>query len=698
MLSVKKIWMVIKMNIFVKERANEILKAAYGLDAKFREGQLESIVSVVEKKKTLVIQKTGWGKSVVYFVATKILRENGSGPTIIISPLLALMKNQIESARKIGLEVATINSDNQEDWEYIYSNINNFDALIISPERFSNDQFMSYLEDVQNVQLFVVDEAHSISDWGHDFRPDYQRIVNLLDKFPSNMAILGTTATANDRVILDIKKQLGEDLSIIRGNLIRNNIAIQINPKQTREERVAWITHILTQNEKFSQGQGIIYCLTKRDCDNIAEFLAGKGISVASYHSSLDPEESQQRLSNFDKGKIRVLVSTMKLGMGYDKSDIRFVIHFQLPQNLIAYYQQIGRAGRDGLNAYAVLLYGNEDEEIINHFIESAQVNPELLSRIIKMTEPGIKFNEILANLNVSHNKLKQALKYLVVHKFIYKDGSIYRKNIGMVFNNSEEKLKQQSINSSKWKELERLKEYLTTQNCYMSFLAKELDAPDYTKECGICANCIGQNIEVTPTTAGVLNEVTHFLKEKHGKILPRKKWANNANIIKSEQMNEGWVLSEDYYFEIGRLVHQGKYIDNNFSNELIGMTCEYISDKIQSNNIDLVVPVPSLRRPNLVPDFSRKIAEELNISFAEAVIKINCSNEQKGLSNSFQRQENIEQSISIDKTMISGKRILLVDDMVDSRWSFTVIAAFLLREGALAVYPYALVKTGSGD
>lgn len=698
MLSVKKIWMVIKMNIFVKERANEILKAAYGLDAKFREGQLESIVSVVEKKKTLVIQKTGWGKSVVYFVATKILRENGSGPTIIISPLLALMKNQIESARKIGLEVATINSDNQEDWEYIYSNINNFDALIISPERFSNDQFMSYLEDVQNVQLFVVDEAHSISDWGHDFRPDYQRIVSLLDKFPSNMAILGTTATANDRVILDIKKQLGEDLSIIRGNLIRNNIAIQINPKQTREERVAWITHILTQNEKFSQGQGIIYCLTKRDCDNIAEFLAGKGISVASYHSSLDPEESQQRLSNFDKGKIRVLVSTMKLGMGYDKSDIRFVIHFQLPQNLIAYYQQIGRAGRDGLNAYAVLLHGNEDEEIINHFIESAQVNPELLSRIIKMTEPGIKFNEILANLNVSHNKLKQALKYLVVHKFIYKDGSIYRKNIGMVFNNSEEKLKQQSINSSKWKELERLKEYLTTQNCYMSFLAKELDAPDYTKECGICANCIGQNIEVTPTTAGVLNEVTHFLKEKHGKILPRKKWANNANIIKSEQMNEGWVLSEDYYSEIGRLVHQGKYIDNNFSNELIGMTCEYISDKIQSNNIDLVVPVPSLRRPNLVPDFSRKIAEELNISFAEAVIKINCSNEQKGLSNSFQRQENIEQSISIDKTMISGKRILLVDDMVDSRWSFTVIAAFLLREGALAVYPYALVKTGSGD
>ncbi|HHA4398804.1 TPA: DEAD/DEAH box helicase, partial [Enterococcus faecium] len=192
------------MNIFVKERANEILKAAYGLDAEFREDQLESIVSVVEKKKTLVIQKTGWGKSVVYFVATKILRENGSGPTIIISPLLALMKNQIESARKIGLEVATINSDNPENWEYIYSHINNFDALIISPERFSNDQFMSHLEEVQNVQLFVVDEAHSISDWGHDFRPDYQRIVSLLDKFPSNMAILGTTATANDRVILDI--------------------------------------------------------------------------------------------------------------------------------------------------------------------------------------------------------------------------------------------------------------------------------------------------------------------------------------------------------------------------------------------------------------------------------------------------------------------------------------------------------------
>lgn len=262
----------------IAEQAISILKQAYGADAEFREGQLEAIIAVVEKRKTLVVQKTGWGKSVVYFIASKILRQNGAGPTIIVSPLLALMKNQIDSAAKLGIKAATINSDNRDDWEELYENLESLDAIIISPERLSNEGFMERLEAVQNIQLFVVDEAHSISDWGHDFRPDYQRIVQLLDNFSENIAILGTTATANNRVIADIKRQLGEDLVVVRGDLIRENLAIQINPPQNREGRLAWLGQNLYFDERLKDGQGIIYCLTQRDCESVAEFLRGMTI------------------------------------------------------------------------------------------------------------------------------------------------------------------------------------------------------------------------------------------------------------------------------------------------------------------------------------------------------------------------------------------------------------------------------------
>lgn len=689
------------MSKSIETQAIALLKQAYGHDAEFRDGQLEAIISVVQKEKTLVVQKTGWGKSIVYFIATKILRQNGAGPTIIVSPLLALMKNQIDSALVLNINAVTINSDNKDDWEYIYDNLNSYDALIISPERLSNEKFIEHLSNIRDIQLFVVDEAHSISDWGHDFRPDYQRIVKLLENFPDNIAILGTTATANNRVIADIKKQLGDDLVVVRGDLIREKLAIQVNPNQSREERLAWLAQSLSLDEKLKEGQGIIYCLTQRDCETVANFLQKQMISAEAYHSGLGKDENgnniaQLRMDDFDNGKIRILVATIKLGMGYDKSDIRFVIHYQLPQNLISYYQQIGRAGRDGELAYAILLHGNEDEEILDYFIENAQASPELLNDIMNLTLTGAKLNQLMTNLNVRQTKLKEALKYLLVHEYIYKDHSTYRRNVASTFDSANESVKQKTLNDVKHEELKQLKQYLKITECHMKFVAEELDAPDVQDNCRICANCVDQPLIQTDVLPKKLILATEYLRNKHGKILPRKKWATGGIIKEEIRMKEGWTLSDDYYSEIGQKVKAGKYDYEHFSDKLVEASKEYIEDKVRIAGIDMVLAVPSLRRPTLVPDFASKLSSQLAIPFENAIQKTSMAHEQKKLLNSVQQQENIRQSITIDKDKVFGKTILLVDDMVDSRWSFTVIAAELLSAGANAVYPFALVKTGS--
>lgn len=613
------------------------------------------------------------------------------------------MKNQVDSALVLGINAVTINSDNRNEWDDIYDNLDTYDAIIVSPERLSNEEFIEYLADICDIQLFVVDEAHSISDWGHDFRPDYQRIVKLLGNFPDNIAILGTTATANNRVITDIKKQLGDNLVVVRGDLIRERLAIQINPYQNREERLAWLAQSLYSDEKLKDGQGIIYCLTQRDCETVASFLRERMISAKSYHSGLGKDETgndiaQSRMDDFDKGKIRILVATIKLGMGYDKSDIRFVIHYQLPQNLISYYQQIGRAGRDGKLAYAILLHGSEDEEIINFFIKNAQADPELLDSIIELTTTGAKLSEMMAELNVQQSKLLKALNYLRVHEHIYKDNSIYRRNVNSTFDSVNESLKQKQLNDVRQVELEQLKQYLKITHCSMKFVAEELDAPDVKERCEICTNCVGIQLVSTDVHPQNLKAAKEYLRNRHGRILPRKQWATGGNIHEAMRMKEGWTLSDDYYSELGQKVSAGKYEYEHFSEELVEASSEYLKDKVIVSGIDKVLAVPSLRRPDLVPDFANDLAILLSLPYENAIQKTSIAAEQKTLLNKVQQQENIKQSITIDNDKVFGKTILLVDDMVDSKWSFTVIAAELLNAGANAVYPFALVKTGSGN
>lgn len=693
----------------VARQATAYLHEAYGADATFRAGQLEAIVDAATGKRVLVVQKTGWGKSLVYFMATKILRAQGAGPTLIISPLLALMENQIESAGRLGLNVATINSSNRDDWEEIFSQLGSYDALIISPERLSNEGFMKRLAGVRGIRLFVVDEAHCISDWGHDFRPDYQRVSRFLQSLPEDAAILGTTATANDRVIRDIRAQLGHGLSVVRGDLIREELAIQVNPEQTREERLAWLAQTLGRGGGLAQGQGLIYCLTQRDCEHVAEYLQQHGVSARAYHSGLDAEVSGRALADFEAGDVRVLCCTIKLGMGYDKADIRFVVNFQLPQNLISYYQQIGRAGRDGKRAYAVLLHGPEDEGILRSFIDSAFAEPDLLEKIIELCRDGAPKRAIAAEVNVTAGKLDEALKYLQVHGYLFTERrkntrgnwqTVFCVDEQASFDAQAERERQAELRNTRYDELASFKEFLRTDGCLMKFIADELDAPDAKDHCGICANCVGRPLFPVELDKVLVDEAISFEKNRHGVVKPRKLWPDGSRIAVEEQCGRGWILSDNYYSLLGQLAATGKYRDGRFSDELLLESARYLRSAAAGTGIDAVVAVPSLRHPRLVPDFAERLAHALKVPFMDGVVRKTAEGAaQKTLNSSALQAKNIRDTIEVAKPgRIAGKTVLLVDDMVDSGWTFAVIASELVRAGAKAVYPFALVKTGKGD
>lgn len=348
-----------------RDRAHAVLRAAHGPHAEFRDGQLDAIHAlVVDHSKLLVVQRTGWGKSIVYFIATRLLRDAGGGPTIIVSPLLALMRDQIRAAQLVGVKATTLNSSNTSDWAAIEAELltDGTDVLLVSPERLNNAGFRERLliPLTSNAGLFVIDEAHCISDWGHDFRPDYRRITRILTLLPSGAPVLCTTATANDRVIDDIRAQLGEKLQVSRGTLDRESLALSAYRLNTQAERLAWLAAHIPR----TPGTGIVYCLTVNDTERVAAWLCEKGIDAIAYSGGVDEEQRlavERRLRDND---VKVVCATSALGMGFDKPDLAFVIHYQSPDSPVAYYQQVGRAGRSIEHAEGILFAVAEDQDI----------------------------------------------------------------------------------------------------------------------------------------------------------------------------------------------------------------------------------------------------------------------------------------------------------------------------------------------
>lgn len=681
------------------DRIYEILKESYGENAEFREGQKEAIEAVVNGKRTLVVQKTGWGKSLVYFLATKLLKEKKrDGITLIISPLLALMNNQIDSAQRLGLNVKTINSDNNDEWDNIISDIcddNMVDALIISPERLANADFVKdCLDKIKNrVNLFVVDEAHCISDWGHDFRPDYRRIVKILQLLPGNVPVLATTATANDRVVNDIVAQLGENLVISRGELIRESLAIQVIKLQKKEDRLAW----LAENIEKMPGSGVVYCLTKADCDLVTDWLNENNIKSEKYYADISKEYKAIILDKFQKNEIKVLVATVAFGMGYDKPDIGFVIHFQRPANIVSYYQQIGRAGRGIELAYALLLCGEEDEHINQYFINSAFPTEKDMNIVVDFItdNPGKSISEIKGALNIRANRVEKTLKYLTVGDDIYTEYVNRKKGYYKSAKKWEPDLERsEGITAIRYKEMQDMDEFTKQKGCYMKYIAEKLDDVN-AKVCGKCSNCRGLLFDET-VGAETVQMAQQFIKSKFGVIEPRKQFPDKTKIESEYQFKSGIVLSNYADAGYGMAVQKGKYLDGYFSDELVDASVKILSEFIKNNNIEWITPVTSKRHPQLVPDFAKRLADRLGIGYFEGIKKFNAE-EQKKFENSDGQYKNANDSFEI--IQVKKENILLVDDMVDSRWTFTVCAMKMREMGSGDIYPFALANTaGRGD
>ena len=683
------------------EKLFAYLEEAYGYGAKFRDGQLEAIEAALTGKRVLVVQKTGWGKSLVYFMATRMLRDMGYGPTIVISPLLSLMNNQIDSAQKFALKPCTINSQNQDDWSDVESDIleNHVDVLFVSPERLSDQQFMQNIIGSlsTNIGMLVVDEAHCISDWGHDFRPDYRRIINIIKMLPPNVPLLATTATANDRVIKDIQNQLGQDILLLRGPLVRESLYIQVIKLNSQEERLAW----LAENITAIKGTGIIYCLTKSDCYMVTGWLNKQNIDACAYTGAMDGNERRDLEHHFSNNKMKVIVATIALGMGFDKPDIAFVIHFQKPGNVVAYYQQIGRAGRALKKAQAILLAGAEDDKISEYFIESAFPTFYEMDSVVRLLDDneGLSINGIMSAINQPKGRIENALKFLVIEGYVFKENSKYYRSPVLWepdFSQSEK------ITQIRRDELQQMNHFIELSTCYMKFLANEL-GDTKVRDCGHCGNCASQECLQETVSQPIVLSAIKYLRSGWHIIKPRKMWPSpfkddngKSKIQPEDTYQEGLALSNYGDAGWGKQVSRGKYKDNVFSAKLVDASVKLLNEKCIEWEIQWVTAVPSFEHPDLVRNFAMAVADKLGLPYFDSLIKLDNSKKQKEMQNSYNQCINAYNSIEVRQAYEGN--VLLIDDMVDSRWTLTICANKLIKSGTGEVYPFALANTaGSG-
>ena len=696
-----------------REHALALLRQALGNpDADFRAGQWDAIdVIANHRRKLLVVERTGWGKSSVYFIATRLLRDRGAGPTLIVSPLLALMRNQIESAERLGVRAITINSTNRNDWPTLTERIvsDGADAILISPERLANDDFSekALLPIAHRIGLLVVDEAHCISDWGHDFRPDYRRLINVIRRMPANMPVLATTATANDRVIEDVVAQLG-DIQVLRGPLTRESLHLQATRLSDQAARLAW----LAEHLRNLPGTGIVYVLTKRDADTVARWLTVNGIDAKAYYSDVTdpafdgPDAYRQHLEELlYSNRLKALVATTALSMGYDKPDLGFVVHYQAPGSIVGYYQQVGRAGRAIPRAIGVLLSGREDADIHEHFRDSAfpdEANVRAILDTLAKAD-GMTTTAIEAAVNLRKAQIEKVLKLLSVENPspVIKDGARWFRT-PVAYRMDQERI--DNLTRQREQEWREVQDYIVTTECKMAFLARALD-DSQPHSCGQCASCLGQPIVPESFSQGLALQARTFLRHAEFPLETRKQVSTGAflqygfagNLPPEWRAESGRTLSRWGDAGWGRLVEEDKHA-GHFRDELVDATAEMIQQRWRPNPApEWVTCVPSRAHPNLVPDFAARLARRLGLPFHAAIAKVRDNRPQKAQENRFHQCRNLDGAFAVLPNPPAGP-VLLVDDVVDSRWTLTIAAALLRQAGSGRVWPLALAESSTGD
>jgi ATP-dependent DNA helicase RecQ len=667
--------------------------------AEFRPGQLEAIRDVVaDRARVLCVQRTGWGKSAVYFVATALLREAGSGPTLIVSPLLALMRNQIAAAERLGLRAHTVNSTNRDDWEEVRRRLGDdtVDLLLISPERLNNPRFRDDMLPLfaASVGLVVIDEAHCISDWGHDFRPDYRRVKDMLRALPPGVPVLGTTATANDRVVGDVLEQLevpgGEPLRSYRGPLARTSLRLEVLELPRPAQRLAWLVEHLGGPDPIP-GSGIVYTLTKRDAEQVASFLTANGVSALAYSGEQDTDQRISTEERLLRNDVKAVVATSALGMGYDKSDLTFVVHYQAPGSVVSYYQQVGRAGRGVEHADIVLLRGGEDRRIQDFFIEQAFPDRERVTAVLAELENagqiGRTTRELMAVVNLGMGRLEAMLKILDVEGAVRRDGSRWQFVPGSDWAYDSERYAQ--VTALRRTEQAAMAAFGADGRCLMRVLEEQLDDPA-AEDCGRCSVCTAPRFAQPP--APLLVELAGRHLRSRPVELEVRKMAPDAGgtmrkIPEDARTEPGWSLARfgdgGWWPAIERGLRSGRLDDEVVS---------ALADVLRGAGIPVawVTSVPTARLGDLLSEAGRRLAGELGVPWRELVRRTEDRPPQREMANAVQQAANVRGAFTIVATPPRGTGVLL-DDRRSSGWTLAMVGGQLRRAGAERVVPLAL-------
>lgn len=696
------------------EAASGALRRLTGRDdAAFRDGQLEAIEALVcGRRRVLVVQRTGWGKSAVYFVATRLLRDGidgtpPTGPTLIVSPLLALMRDQVAAARRAGVRATSITSANAEEWGEIRAALaaDAVDVLLVSPERLNNPRFREeQLPDLAaRCGLLVVDEAHCISDWGHDFRPDYRRIRDLLVGLPEATPVLATTATANARVVQDVVEQLGaggRPVDAIRGGLARDSLRLGVLPVATPEQRIAWLLAHLGE----LPGSGVIYALTVAAAEDVAATLREAGHAVRAYTGRTETAEREQLERALLANEVKALVATSALGMGFDKPDLGFVVHLGAPSSPVAYYQQVGRAGRATDQADVLLLPGSEDRDIWSYFASSAMPRQDQAAAVIAAlasSERPLSTPALEAIVDVRRTRLELLLKVLDV------DGAVQRVSGGWIATGrswSYDAERYARVAAAREREQQLMLDYQQGGTCRMRFLQEALDDPT-AADCGRCDVCTGAWFAADAPRAAIAAARAR-LARVGVELEPRTMWPTGMDRLGIPVRGR---IGADAAAAPGRAV--ARLSDLGWGQRLRGVldgpdgpapdwlaraTIEVLRDWQWQSRPVAVVSVPSRRHPQLIDSVARGLAEVGRLTHLGALEPVDGGPHGDPGGNSAFRLAGVWGRLGVPERLAAALAdldgpVLLVDDLASSRWTLTVASGALRRAGAPEVLPLAL-------
>lgn len=679
--------------------ATQILHELAGPDAVLRPDQLAAIAALVaDRRRVLLVQATGWGKSAVYWIATQLLRRAGGGPTLVVSPLLALMRNQVAAAQRAGIRAATINSANIDDWRAIEASIaaDEVDVLLISPERLNNPRFRTDVLPslAAAVGLLVIDEAHCISDWGHDFRPDYRRIGDVLAGLGQEVPVLAATATANERVERDVAAQIGSDTRTFRGSLDRPSLHLGVVELPSAAAQLAWVAEWASQRP----GPGLVYCLTVSEAERVAEHLVARGVAAAAYTGATPAPERERIEAALDDGSVSCVVATSALGMGYDNPNLTYVVHLGSPSSPIAYYQQVGRAGRGRVDAEVVLVPTQAQERIWAYFdstaMPPASVVQEVLTALERRGPCSIASLESLVNLR--RGRLEALLKVLDVDGVVDRTGSEWRCT-GTAWAHDEERYR--SLAAARAAEQQAMRDYQATPGCRLRFLREQLDDPG-AGDCGRCDRCTGIDVSATVEPEAVA-EVERFLRSAPVPIEPRKQWprgfeGRRGNIGPDLRAEEGRALAfgtDPGWSE--QLAPLFAAADAPPADELVRGVAAALKAWPWGRRPTWVTWVPSRTRPLLVEGLAARIAEIGSMELVEAIERVRSdAPPQADMDNSATQAANVLDAFRFGRPDGSPLPVvpgLVFDDALRSGWTMAVVAEGLRAAGSGLILPFVL-------